>query len=478
MVLIAFELNAKSYYRLYLSDKQDSEYCNFSERAKLRRTAQRISLDETDRVVSPSYLLQLSQSGLNIKTTSRWMNTAVVCSLNEDEISDDFWKQFAFVDSVVCVCNENSSTRAMKKSKTLDSVSGDGDENYLTPHYEIGANALYDRGYRGQGKLIAILDGGFLNANRIKSINKHVIGAYDMYNPSSSEELFKNEKHGTNCLSIMSSDGSLPILGSAPEAEYFLIRTEYADTETWLEEDMWIAGAELADSIGADLISSSLGYFEFDDEAMNHSRVELAAGTVYISRGADVATKKGIIVCVAAGNEAQSSWGTIDFPADVKDVLTIGAVTSTLEVSSFSSPGFLVPYVKPDVSCRGTDAYILSSITGTVQRGNGTSYATPLICGACASLWSAAPDLTALEIVDLVKKTAKNYNTPDELTGYGIADFAQALAVIDDLNSIEIIEREVKYSPEVFDISGMKVGNERPHSILIRNKKKGVLVTP
>ena len=462
MMLVTFDMSATYRYRLYLNGKPESELCHFSDRALSRREAQRIECDSTDYVVSPVYISALQQSGLKVVVTSRWLNTVVVGMPDGEAVEDEVWSQFDFLDSVVCVSTDADQIRKPKKKDWVTDASVASlsvVDNYMRPHKELKVTSLYDAGYKGQGKLIAVLDGGFLGADKQPSINKNLIGVCDMFEPTDSVYIFEEEEHGTHCLSVMSSDGSLKLLGSAPEAEYFLIRTECSQSETLLEEDMWVAGAELADSIGADLINSSLGYMTFDDPEQDHLHDELAKDVVFISRGAQIAASKGMLVCVAAGNERQTDWRAINFPADARDVLAVGALTKDLVPSAFTSPGFLSPYVKPDVACRGTNAFVLDPYSGNPAVGSGTSYATPLMCGACASLWSAVPTLTAMEVVDIVRKSAHNYDNPDILSGYGLPDFEVALELAKQVSCIEQIEENRGENSFVgtYGLSGLKL---------------------
>lgn len=472
MVTSAFVSRAEHYYRLYLKDKPNSNLCNLSDRAELRRSFQNIEHDSTDFVVSPLYLDMLRKENLIIVTTSRWLNTAVVCSLNGEKIEDVFWTRFDFVDSVKCVHNDVGPEKKVNGKKTTnkgESRTRTQDDDCLSPHREIGLNVLHEAGFRGEGKLIAVLDGGFKNVDVLQSINKNVIGWHDMYSPDDDEYMLTEEPHGTQCLSIMAADGSADLYGSARESMYYLIRSENSSSESPLEEDMWVAAAEFADSIGADIISSSLGYLTFDDESMNHSQVALTKGIAFISRGAEIATKKGMLVCVAAGNERQTDWGTLDFPADVENVLTVGASNKDLIPAFFSSPGFLSPYVKPDVLCRGEIAYFVDCETEEISVGNGTSYSTPLMAGACASLWSALPSLSSLELLEIVRKSSRNYSSPDSIGGFGIACFD---SIFDEYNAIENGSKKLEISNHsVYDLEGKKISKMSQNSFYVKNKK-------
>lgn len=427
MLMVPAEASVTYRYRVFFTDKTGSEVCQFSERALERRENREVAIDSTDYVVSPLYLDSLKAAGLQIVVTSRWMNTAVVMQSNGGRVADSVFQKMPFVAS----WNQITSTEYFEQPRRRELPAHETvtNETFRTPIYEVKGEALLDSGYCGQGMLIAVLDGGFMNVNIHDNVNQHVIGWCDMYNPTDTvgAVFFGSEAHGANCLSIMSAPASSGVWGTAPEADYFLIRTENSPSETPLEEDMWIAGAEMADSIGADLISSSLGYYEFDNYQYNHTQSQLGKGEVFISQAADIGSKKGMLICCAAGNEGGTSWNAIDFPADVMDVFTVGASTSSLTAAYFTSPGFTHPYVKPDVACRGQNSFLIDAYSGTVSRGSGTSYATPMMCGLCASLWSAVPQLSVQQLRNIIRRSANQAMNPDNLMGFGMPDFQVAL---------------------------------------------------
>ena len=276
--------------------------------------------------------------------------------------------------------------------------------------------------------------------------------------------LYKDEMHGTCCLSIMATPLEKGICGTAQDAKYYLMVSESNESETQMEEDMWVAAVELADSLGADVVSSSLGYFTYETEFNDHNYDEFSQDKAVISRGANVAGKKGMLVCVAAGNERNKSWVRLTFPADAEDVLAVGAVTPAGEVAYFSSAGFTVPYVKPDVMGRGTRCYIETSRGGVSSNGQGTSYATPFIAGLCTSLWSAVPQLTAAQIRQVVRESASQYNEPDSLMGYGIPDFGVALekarVLVEEMGIDEVRADVPRAEERGYDLMGRPLGRK------------------
>jgi subtilisin family serine protease len=430
------EVHAETYrYRLHLSGKPGASLATLSERSLQRRARQHIALDSTDYTISPLYQQRLLQSGLCLSARSRWLNSVVVERPDGDAIDTTFWEHVPVVTRVDEVSGPGLTvsksaplhTRGASDLPEEASLSDTERLDFVQPIYEVRGDALHNANYRGQGMLIAVIDGGFLNTDYFPQINSHIVGYRDLYNPTRPNQIFRTCNHGTQVLSVMSCDSSYGVWGTAPEASYYLIRSENTAAEQPFEEDLWVQAAELADSLGADLINSSLGYSFFDDVIYDHRQSQLATGEVFISRGAKVACAKGMLTCVAAGNERTAEWGTLLFPADVQEVLTVAATDASGDDAYFTSPGFLLPWVKPNVACRGQNSFVIHYLSGQPAYAHGTSYATPLICGLAASLWSAAPSLSAAQIRELICTSACSYARPDSILGYGHPDFSVAL---------------------------------------------------
>ena len=293
---------------------------------------------------------------------------------------------------------------------------------------------MHDKGFHGEGMSVAILDAGFyhyLSLPAFDSVrnNNQVEETYDyVANEVSVDE---DHYHGMMCFSIMAGNIPGQLVGSSPKANYYLYRTEDVYTESPTEEQNWAAAAERADSIGVDVISTSLGYNQFDNPVFNHTYSDLNGHTTIAARAAGFAAKKGMIVVVAAGNEGNSTWHFITTPADADSVVTVGAVNTSGAIGSFSSYGPSSDgRVKPEVASVGVGT-ALSSTTGTIITGNGTSFATPNMAGLITCLWQAFPEFTNMEIIEAVEKSSSIYNAPDDRIGYGIPNFHIAY---DDLN--------------------------------------------
>ncbi len=216
------------------------------------------------------------------------------------------------------------------------------------------------------------------------------------------------------------------MVGTAPEADYLLIKSEDSRSEFPIEEDYWVAAVEYADSVGVDVVSSSLGYFTFDAMELSHNHAELNGRMAIISRAAHIAGQKGILLFSSAGNEGNGDWEKITFPADASDILTVGAVDENKKKSLFSSAGPTKDgRVKPDVVALGTGCCVISP-EGEISYANGTSFATPTLAGLGVCLWQALPSLTSGEIIALIQQSSSKHSRPDAKVGYGIPNIYKA----------------------------------------------------
>ena len=431
MLLLSNIYGQGSYkYRLSLVDKSgsydllDNPEQLLSERALNRRLRQGIEVDTTDLPVSDLYLQTLREAGLTIVTTSRWMNTVVVQS--SVPAMETTLKTFPFVTDARLIWKSVSwGVDGFIEEIYEDTRSASDMRRQLRIHNGI---QLHQAGYQGEGMLVAVIDGGFLNTDVISMINQNVVGHRDFVTPDS--DIFATHYHGTSVLSAMSANDFLQLQGSAPNASYWLLRSEDNESEYPVEEDYWIAAAEFADSLGVDVINSSLGYNRFDDPSMDYTRADLDGNTAFITRGANAAFTKGMMIVNSAGNERNNTWQTLIVPSDSPNVLTVGALNTDMEPATFTSPGFTRPFVKPDVVSMGQPTYIVHS-DGTVGGGSGTSFASPVIAGLVTCLWQALPQLKNHELMDLIRKNSNQFASPDSLKGYGVPDFLQAYLTTD-----------------------------------------------
>jgi len=233
--------------------------------------------------------------------------------------------------------------------------------------------------------------------------------------------------HGMSCLSTIAANLPGLFVGTAPKSSFYLYRTEDISGEYPIEEQNWVAAAEKADSLGVDVFSVSLGYTTFDNSSFNHDYTDMNGNTTIISKGCDLAAKKGILVVVAAGNEGNGAWKYITAPADADSVLAVGAVNTARQVAGFSSYGPSSDgQIKPDVAAVGQGAVIANQNTGGPVFNNGTSYACPIMAGIVSCLWQAFPEVNNMTIIDEVRKSSDRANMPDDRTGYGVPNAKKA----------------------------------------------------
>jgi serine protease AprX len=427
------ELIYPYYYRVYLRDKGDntsgkySAHDLLSSRAVNRRRKAGIKVpDFRDIPVNKTYLNKITQLGLKLHTTSKWMNTALFKSQSAFDINALL--NLPYVSNVKIVKTPVKNNGVNKK---LDFQIAQTDFiTYNQPLIMINGLRIHDSGYDGKNILIAILDGGFLNSDVISSLSglrsrKGIRKTYDFV--KNSESVYNASTHGTAVLSIMAGKITGQIEGSAPGADYLLLKTEDIESEFPCEEDFWAAGAEYADSAGVDIISSSLGYFNFDDPSLNYKYSDLDGNTAFVTRVADIAASKGILVVNSAGNERDKLWKNIIFPSDGDSVLAVGAVDGNGSISDFSSSGPAADNrIKPDNVAMGVSVTIQIS-ENLIGHSNGTSFSCPVLSGIAACLIQAVPLALNSDIINVLHSSADRYNFPDSLYGYGIPDIVLAL---------------------------------------------------
>lgn len=329
---------------------------------------------------------------------------------------------------------------------------------------------LHEAGYRGEGITIAVIDGGFygINAEDSPFPQEQIIGWKDFLNNEDSFFRSSNELHGTMVLSTMllEADSEGQPFGTAPGANYYLIRTEDQSKEYADEMDNLVKGIQYADSIGADIITISLGYRLFDDPADDLTYEDLN-GQSAVSRAATEAARHNRLVCVAAGNDALIDWHYISVPSDADSILTIGAVDEDSIAGSFSSFGPTADgRLKPEISAWGVKCPVYNAFSKTFGTSNGTSFATPRIAGMAACLWQAFPQLTAMQLRQLIIESSSTYPEWDAQTGYGIPNAGQ---IFRELSGSRVNETEADEAlpPLYFSIQGILLEGEPTHGFYI-----------
>lgn len=422
-------------YRVLLKDKVQTTYSLnrplefLSQKALERRERQGLDVDMTDIPVCKVYLERLSQQGVKVVGTSKWNNTALVETA--DTLLINKVEELPFVTTVIKVWIQPDSipARNTRRKELVQPVEmKPGKDYYGSAQCQtdmLHVDKLHCAGYRGQGMTIAVIDGGFFNADAIPLLKDVKIeGTRNFVHPG--WDVYAESDHGMSVLSCMAANTPHVMVGTAPEASYWLFCSEDMDCECLAEEDYWAQAIEYADSLGVDVVNTSLGYYAFDDISKNYRYRDLDGKTSLMSLTASRAADKGMIVVCSAGNTGRGTWKKLTPPADADNVLTVGAVDENGLNTPFSSMGYTADgRVKPDVMARGGAAAVVRS-DGNIGAANGTSFSTPVLCGAVACLWQAHPKLTAREVIELVRRSGDRYEFPDNIFGYGIPDFWKA----------------------------------------------------
>lgn len=424
-------------YRLYLRDK-DLQHTPFSvnrpeqflsARSIERRKRQGLPVDVTDLPIAPAYLDSVSRTGIEIVGQSKWNNTLLVKIHKEKELNK--LNSLSFITKKLKVFSSPDSITERKRSsfrKELNSWES------VPIHYgaaaeqlkSLGGQRIHERGFYGNGMMIAVFDGGFMNVDRIPALHGIKLAGLKDFVVPKSNNIFEEMEHGTMVLSTMAANAPNLYVGVAPEAQYVLVRCEDERTESLAEEDYWASAAEYADSLGVDVINSSLGYHDFDDVKTNHLYWEQDGETALISHTASMCADKGIICVNSAGNDGMGVWKKINFPADAKNILTVGSINEQGKNAAFSAVGPTADgRIKPDVMAYGSPTSVITG-RGSIINDNGTSFSSPLIAGMTACLWQALPHKTAKQIIKLVKMAGNNQQHPDNIYGYGVPDFWKA----------------------------------------------------
>ena len=424
-------------YRLYLKDKdlQHTPYSvsspekYLSIRAIERRKRQGLSVDVTDLPIAPAYEDSVRNAGIEIVGKSKWNNTLLIRIHKEKELRrleglsfiTKKMKVFASPDSIT----ERKRSSFRKDLNTWEASSqpyGSSEQQVKS----LGGIHLHDKGVKGKGMMIAVFDGGFMNVDKIPALHDiNLAGLKDFVVPKS-DNIFQEMEHGTMVLSTMAANSPNYYVGVAPEAQYLLVRCEDERTESLAEEDYWAEAAEYADSVGVDVINSSLGYHGFDDATTDHHYYEQDGESTLISHTASMCADKGMVCVNSAGNDGMGTWKKINFPADAKDILTVGSVNEQGVNAAFSAVGPTADgRIKPDVMAYGSPTSVITG-RGSIINDNGTSFSSPLVAGMVACLWQALPHKTAKQIIKLVRLAGDNQQHPDNVFGYGVPDFWKA----------------------------------------------------
>lgn len=466
---MALQIQAQQKYWVKFKDKIGTPYtignpsAYLSAKSILRRTTYGIAINSTDLPCTPSYVAQIDAvPNVTVLYVSKWLNGAVISVPSASILTTV--NTFSFVlssgqvnrykiDLPIVEKVEITSNQNLKSTPTATF-------NYGRSYWQnkqLGVDCIHSMGFRGQGMTIAVLDAGFnqVNVNPVFDSLRNrggILGTRDFVNGGNS--VYEDNAHGAQVLSCMAAIKPNLIMGSAPRADYWLLRTEDASPETISEEYNWIRGAEFSDSVGVDVLTTSLGYTQFDNPAQNHTFATLNGKTAPMSIAANLAARKGMLVLNAAGNGNGSAWSLIGVPADADSICTVGAIDSLSNVASFSSTGPTADgRIKPDLVALGLNSWVsMPSTTGACAQLSGTSFATPILAGAMTCFWQAHKTFNSFKVIDTLRKTASNASTPNNSRGWGTPNMCSvAISVGITKNNINNFMTNVILSPNPFN---------------------------
>lgn len=471
-------------YFVKFSDKNGSPYslsnpsAFLSSKSVLRRTTQNIPIHISDLPVNETYVSQVQASGATILQRSKWLNGVIVVINNST--------QYTAINNLGFVVSNNQINKPLKSIQSdeiieyipssTSSYKNNSSSTYaygpsLTQIGQIGLDCMHNAGLRGNNMLIGVIDSGFeqVNMNQVfdslRNENR-ILGTRDIVAGNSS--VYEDHNHGAMVLSCISGNSPGNLIGTAPKSQVYLIRSEDVFSEKIIEEYNWVVAAELADSIGADIITTSLGYTSFDNPSQSHTYADLNGRTSVMSIGSTMAARKGMFVLNAAGNEGGGSWGFIAVPADADSIFSVGAVNASGVKAGFSSVGPTSDgRIKPDISTMGEGAYVCAPGYNFFA-GNGTSFACPIMAGAVACLWQAHPTKTNFQIMQAIKATASKSSNPDNQLGWGIPNICaahQLLSTPTGINEMDKVGFEVFPNPTRNELN-VKIDSEIDYILL------------
>ncbi len=442
---------------VYFTDKEDvassiaDPITILTQDAIDRKTDLGIPIDERDVPVNEAYITQVkNSSGITVYAKSKWFNAVHVRGTESDV---NALLALGFVSEIEFADDDLNASRALQPIPDKFAFEERVDFNYGNTQNQVemlNLQSLHQQDLTGEGIVVAVMDSGFPGVNtiapfqRLRDLGK-LMGGYDFVSRTSDVYAFSSSDHGTKVLSTMAGYVQDQFVGTAPDASYYLFRTEDVFSETPVEESYWVEAAERADSLGVDIINTSLGYKGYDNPNYSYSSAEMDGQTAFISRGANIAAEKGIILVNSAGNSGASG---VNAPADAPGVFSIGAVDAAGNYASFSSQGSAIqPVHKPDVMARGVSSYVIN-FAGSITQNNGTSFSSPIMAGAIACLRQALPGMSVDAIKAVIRESSSQYDLPDYFMGYGIPDFQEALNI--GLSLTEFNLAEIKVWPNPF----------------------------
>jgi serine protease AprX len=397
-----------------------------------RKTMHNVAIDERDVPVNESYISTIkSQPGITVYSTSKWLN-AVYVSGTQAEVEDLL--NLSFVSAVEFM--DPDLNLFPVPFPTPDKFALENESSRIVYNYGAAANQiqmlagdfLHEQDFTGDGMIIAVLDSGFPNVTTNPAFaemisENRLLGTFDFVLDQIS--IGGSSNHGAKVLSDMAGFIDGQFVGTAPEASYYLFRTEDAASERPVEEAYWLEALERADSLGVDVVNTSLGYQDFDNPNYDHSYSDLDGETTLGARAGNLAFEKGMLLVTSAGNDG-GGFTYVATPADAMGILTIGAVDSNGNYASFSSIGPTVDgRIKPDVMAQGASSAVVNE-NGMITTNSGTSFSSPIMAGVVACLWQSRPDARNFQVMQIVRESAHLFNNPTDEMGYGIPNFEDA----------------------------------------------------
>ncbi|MCX6185800.1 MAG: S8 family serine peptidase [Bacteroidetes bacterium] len=428
LCLLSLSLFAQErYYFVQFKDKDTSVYklsqpdIYLSTKSIARRKKYGITTNLSDIPVNDTYIKQLLAKGCTWHGVYKWFNGISIIA-NKDSIdkiiSFPFVSHIKEIGKVNVNEDEDDSEEELGLNDRVNILESKfskeaRDTNYYGKSYKqnhlIKTEVLHQNGFKGNNILIAVLDAGFARADKITFLKK----------------LFEDNR----------------IISTWDFVE--------ASSEYPIEEYNWAAAAEYADSAGADIINSSLGYTKFDENNYGHKYKELNGKTTVVSIAANLAVDKGMMVLNSAGNEGNNLWQNIATPADAEKIIAVGATDETGDYVGFSSVGLTADKrIKPDLADMGEEVNVVSK-TGNIYKGNGTSYSCPILTGATACLLQAYPQLTPAQLKQIMLLSASQYYEADKYLGYGIPDFDLALKLAKAYDKDTLLDVRTLYNKQM-----------------------------
>lgn len=427
-----------------------SPLSELSQKSLNRRTTLGIALNDQDAPIEQSYIQNIQTLGFTVTDYSKWLNGVAV---NATPAQITTLQAQTYVQAVESFAKNTAGVTKYKNVSKWENIPDNSANKTLTT-FDYGSGSeqidqvnirpLHLAGYTGTGVTIAVIDAGFPYVDTGSAFsrlwtNAHIKGGYDFVNKGTDIYNTSISNHGSVVLGAIGGYIQDTFVGAAPDADFYLYRSENAAVEIPEEELYWIEAAEEADRKGVDLITTSLGYATFDDPKYNYTYAQLNGTTSFIARGAEIAVSKGIFTLFAAGNSGAQPWHYILTPADNAKVFTIGSVDAAGVSSDFSSYGPNASgMVKPDASSRGSNTTTVNN-NSTISV-SGTSIATPIAAGGVACLLQAFSAMNRDAMRNRLRQTASLYPNHTDQMGYGILNFGSFYNTV--LNTSELVKNE------------------------------------